>query len=77
MTSFIQAVVDTLFILGQMSLDLIGMLEGNLTALINALISWIAILAGMIYDAEALLVTTDKLTRQGYTTLRIEEGARR
>ena len=47
--------VDTLFILGQMSLDLIGMLEGNLTALINELIAWIVILAGVLYDAEALL----------------------
>ncbi|HUU63194.1 MAG TPA: hypothetical protein VMX96_04655 [Dehalococcoidia bacterium] len=55
MTSFIQAIVDTLLILGQISLDLIGMLEGNLTALINGLIAWIWILAGMIYDAEALL----------------------
>ena len=55
MTSFIEAVVDTLFILGQMSLDLIGMLEGNLTALIDSLIVWIAILAGLLYDAEALL----------------------
>ena len=55
MTSFIEAIVDTLFILGQMSLDLIGMLEGNLTALINSLIAWIVILAGVLYDAEALL----------------------
>ena len=55
MTSFIEAIVDTLFILGQMSLDLIGMLEGNLTVLINELIAWIVILAGVLYDAEALL----------------------
>lgn len=37
----------------------------------------ILLVSQMNHDAEALLVTTDKLTRQGYTTLRIEEGARR
>ena len=55
MTSLLESIQALLLILGQMSLDLIGMLEGNLTALLNALIAWIAILAGLIYDAEALL----------------------
>ena len=55
MTSLLDSIQALLLILGQISLDLADMLEANLTALINGLIDWIAILAGVIYDAEALL----------------------
>ena len=36
----------------------------------------IVLVSQMNHDTEALVVTTDKLTRKGYTTLRIEEEAR-
>ena len=36
----------------------------------------IVLVSQMGHDAEALLVTTDKLTRRGFTTLRIEEVAK-
>jgi uncharacterized membrane protein AbrB (regulator of aidB expression) len=36
----------------------------------------VVLVSQMSHDAEALLVATDKLTQRGFTTLRIEEGAK-
>ncbi|HUU63196.1 MAG TPA: hypothetical protein VMX96_04665 [Dehalococcoidia bacterium] len=36
-------------------MDIAGMLQGNLTALLYATIDYVALEAGVIYDGEALL----------------------
>ena len=48
-------IVAVLLIVKQMLLDVIGLLQGNLTALLNETIDWVSILAGGLYDVEALL----------------------
>ncbi len=48
-------IVAVLLIVKQILLDLIGLLQGNLTALLNETTGLIAILAGVLYDVEALL----------------------
>jgi len=53
--SYFNATVDIYLIVKQLFLDIAGMLEGNLTALLNATIDYIAFEAGVIYDGEALL----------------------
>jgi hypothetical protein len=53
--SYFEATAAIYFIAKQFFLDLAGMLEGNLTALLNATIDYVAFEAGLIYDGEALL----------------------
>jgi hypothetical protein len=47
--------VDNIFIRKQMLLDLINMLLGSMTDLLTETINWVSILAGVLYDVEALL----------------------
>ena len=55
MNSYFEATAAIYFIAKQLFLDLAGMLEGNLTALLKATIEYVALEAGVIYDGEALL----------------------
>ena len=55
MNSFFNETVASYYLRKQMLLDLISLLEGNLTALLKATIEYIALEAGVIYDGEALL----------------------
>ena len=55
MSSWYSATVDIYLICKQLFLDIAGMLQGNLTALLNATIDYVALEAGVIYDGEALL----------------------
>ena len=55
MNSWFNETVASYYLRKQMLLDLISLLEGNLTALLTGTIDWIAILAGVLYDVEALL----------------------
>ena len=48
-------IVAVLLIVKQMLLDVIGLLQGNLTALLTATIDYVSFEAGLIYDGEALL----------------------
>ncbi len=48
-------IVAVLLIVKQMLLDTLDLLQGNLTVLFNTMIDWLAILAGVLYDVEALL----------------------
>ena len=49
------AAVGVLFTVKQILLDLSGLLQGNLTYLLSETIDLLAILAGVLYDGEALL----------------------
>jgi len=53
--SLFNETVASYYLRKQMLLDLISLLEGNLTALLNETIDWVSILAGVLYDVEALL----------------------
>lgn len=55
MISFIEAVIHLFHTTNQILLDIAVMLLGNVTLTINSTIAWIFILAGVLYDAEALL----------------------
>jgi hypothetical protein len=55
MISYFEATVEIYLLSKQLFLDLAILLEGNLTALLNATIEYVALEAGMIYDGEALL----------------------
>ena len=55
MTSYFEETAALYLIVKQLFLDLAGMLEGNLTALLNATIDYVSFEAGLIYDGEALL----------------------
>ncbi|HUU63195.1 MAG TPA: hypothetical protein VMX96_04660 [Dehalococcoidia bacterium] len=55
MNSLFNETVASYYLRKQMLLDLISLLEGNLTALLNETIDWVSILAGVLYDVEALL----------------------
>ncbi len=55
MATMFAAIVDLLFVVKQMLLDIVGMLVGNVTDLLNATVDLLAILAGVLYDVEALL----------------------
>jgi hypothetical protein len=53
--SFFDEVVANYYLRKQMLLDLIALLEGNVTDLLEETINWVAILAGVLYDIEAML----------------------
>ena len=55
MSSWYSATVDIYLICKQLFLDIAGMLEGNLTALVYASIELVSAQAGVFYDVEALL----------------------
>ena len=55
MASMFAALVELILICKQMALDTIGMLLGNVTDLLNATVGLLAILAGVLYDVEALM----------------------
>ncbi len=55
MNSWFNETVASYYIQKQLLLDLISLVEGNLTALLNATIDYVAIQAGVFYDVEALL----------------------
>ena len=55
MNSFFDEVVANYYLRKQMLLDVIALLEGNVTDLLKETINWVAILAGVLYDIEALL----------------------
>ena len=55
MATMFAAIVDLLLVVKQMLLDLVGMLLGNVTSLLTATVDLLAILAGVLYDVEALL----------------------
>ena len=55
MNSFFDEVVANYYLRKQMLLDLIALLEGNVTDLLEETINWVAILAGVLYDIEAML----------------------
>ncbi|HUU63197.1 MAG TPA: hypothetical protein VMX96_04670 [Dehalococcoidia bacterium] len=48
-------IVGVLYIVKQILLDLAGLLEGNVTAVLNTTIDWVSALADVLYDVEALL----------------------
>jgi hypothetical protein len=52
---FFNEVVANYYIRKQMLLDVIALLYGNMTDLLNQTINWVSILAGVLYDVEALL----------------------
>jgi hypothetical protein len=55
MISYFEATAAVYYISKQIFLDLAGLLEGNLTALLNSTIEYVAWEAGVIYDGEAIL----------------------
>lgn len=55
MTGVFSALVGLLYIVKQLLLDLAGMLVGNVTIVLNDVITLMASLAGMLYDIERIL----------------------
>ena len=55
MNTWFNETVASYYLRKQMLLDLIGMLQGNVADLLNATIDWVSVLAGVLYDVEALL----------------------
>lgn len=55
MATMFASLVSLIYICKQMALDTAAMLVGNVTDLLNATVGLLAILAGVLYDVEALM----------------------